>query len=248
MHKLFCILLFIPVLLQAQSFNQNNITCYRVTTVLHFEDKDSVFNHLYNDTTLIYLSGKMILYQRVGYQLYSNSSTNPKEDFEIKTSRYFIYDTTENVGFCFTGLEDIGWINIDSFKAQLSYEKNGKALYSQFAEILLTVIPDKQKENKDIWIEAFPFNNTVDTTVKGKVIFKYNNRLNCHISLSPELDSLKQAKLCEIRMNMPKIFSKETNHTSYPFSVTTSLEQLAVTEPEIFRLAVEKYLAAVQKK
>lgn len=252
MQKLiFLVLILFTFTSYSQSTNQkDSITCYRITSVVHFEKDDSVSNGLMNDTTFIFLSGKVVLYQRPNSYHYSHtSSPKSKWDFQTWTTQYMIFDSSAKEGFYYTDLENLGWKNVDSFIQKVSFVENGRNLFDEMKDILLAAKPTSKSLQGDVLLESYTFNNSLDTSVKGTITFKFYTKLNdCPISLSPGIDSLKQMKLGQIKIEMPEFFSKEKNRICNAFSMATSLDLLPVNKSQDFKRNVEKYLWEKQRR
>lgn len=201
------------------------------------------------DTTLVYYFQEMVCYKlkyqsdSVHISFLERDSRSSLIKREIKY-QYFVMNLKARKGYLFDPENRLleGWYDFDSIIGNRDFWMNSMAFYHFFSKCHIvqftTVAKDENSFSEKY--EAYPLH---DSTQKFTIFLDFSKTFPLrYFSLSPELDSIKNAKLVRTRILNNKRFFKEHNIFIDSFeSNNYEISEFPVTDVDALRKYFKRF-------
>ena len=198
------------------------LRCIEATSVFPVFDISGKIVKYDTGTIKVYFQGSNRMYD-LPY-VYSYTKNGEAKISEIR--RHFVaFDIDSAYGYdLHISSGEIKHVNIDSVFQFVWLKKN--KLYPILSENIAIVTDSKKNIDSGNLVEKYLIKSKVDSLDIGECTFSYTNRIaNLDISLSKELDSIKNMKLYHAHIITFSHYFKESNLTMDRYEISYSLKE-----------------------
>ena len=205
----------------------DSIRCIIVSQVFPLLDEDGKFTIYDTPSIAIYYYRELTAYK---FAIRSDTLENGKLVNSAYHNRFFVYKKGNSFGYVYDSTVKPGTkVLTDSmFKNILWCEANN--LYAGFSDNNIVLLSSYRNKDSGTLHEFYTYKRRSDSTMRGNFSLSFSDKIKgIDCSLSKELDSIKNMKLYNVRMEGYIQYPKEGKIISVTLRSVNTLRETAIT-------------------